>query len=161
MKRLWVLAFVGVLIAALSYVFGVWTAQRSAPPPLADLQDAAWLKKHLGLSEAQEKAVYALEEKFGAEVIALCGEHCSARNELASQLLRADWSEDVEQALLEDMGRAQIRTDAAILEHVRRVSRVLTPAQRARYQELVGARMHSACPHHLHHGAMAHTDGVH
>lgn len=161
MKRILITAFAGVAIAMISYGIGLHTAHRAHPPSLAKLQDALWLKQQLGLNASQETALREIEKEYNAQLVALCEVHCAARNELATQLLRADWNATVEEELLTEMGRAQLQTDAVTLEHIRRVSRVLTPAQRARYQQYVSERMHAACPHQLHHGALAHSEGTH
>ena len=161
MKRYTITTLAGVAIALISYGIGLHAAHRAQPPSLANLQDASWLKQQLGLNASQETALREVEKEYNAQLIALCEAHCAARNELATHLLRADWNATVEKERLTEMGRAQIQTDALTLEHVRRVSRVLTPAQRARYQQYVSERMQTACPHQLHHGALAHSGEAH
>jgi Spy/CpxP family protein refolding chaperone len=161
MKRMIALLLAGALIAAVGYVAGLHAAQRGHPPPLAHLQDSAWLQQHLGLTASQVEMLQTIEKDYNVRLLSLCEEHCSARNDLAAQLLRADWSAEAEQDMLERMGRAQVKTDAVTLDHIRQVRRTLTPEQRARYDQYVAVRLQTACPHHLHHGTMAHTDGVH
>ena len=161
MKQVLILLVIGAVIAAAGYGAGRYATHRSQPPPLAHLQDAEWLKQHLGLTASQAEMLQEIEKEYNVRLLSLCEEHCSARNELSAQLFREDWSVQVEQELLERMGRAQVKTDAVTLDHIRRVRRTLTPEQRARYDQYVAARLRTACPHHLHHGAMAHTNGVH
>jgi len=159
--RLFMTALAGLAVAALSFGVGHGSATRAAPPSLASLQDVAWLKTQLELSASQVETLHALEEEYGTELIALCGDHCAARSQLAAQLLGADWSADTELALLETMGRTQVRTDVMTLEHIRRVHQVLTPAQQATYERHVSACLATACPHRLHHGSMGHATHDH
>lgn len=136
-------------------------ALRAQLPSLADLQEVAWLKSRFDLTPDHVEALLAIENEYHEQVMTLCERHCAARNKLAEQFLRRDWTKDAEQIYLREMGEAQVKTDAATMEHFRRVRAVLTPAQREQYEQMVAARMYASCPHRLHHGALTKHDLSH
>ncbi len=161
MRRILPILVAGMLVAIVSYMAGLHAAHRAQAPVMAELQDAQWLKKELGLTDSQVATIGNLETAYRAQLATLCEGHCSARNELAEQLLRRTSRRETERALLDEMARVQVDTDAVTLEHIRNIRQVLTPDQRIQYDQLITMRLQTACPHHLHHGSMARTDGIH
>ena len=160
MKHAIILLGIGAVIAAAGYGAGRHAAMQGEPLSLAQLQSPAWLKQHLDLAAVQEEKLEAIERDYKNRLIALCKEHCAARQELATQLIEMDERGEAEQELLEHMGKLQVETDTLTLEHIRQVRQVLTADQRLRYNRWVAACLQVACPHHLHHGAVAHKSNL-
>ncbi len=154
MKNVLIPLLSAALIAALSFVAGRRMALWAQPHGLTELHEIAWLQQQFDLTPDQVEALLAAKKDYHERVIALCDQHCAARNQLAEQLFRQDWTPDAERALLRKMGEAQVETDAATLDHFRRVRQILAPAQREQYEQIVASRMQAGCPHHLHHGAL-------
>ena len=154
------LILAGLLIAAVSFGIGFKVARCTESHTLVHLQETAWMEDQLSLTSDQVEKMKAIEEEFNAKLLELCDEHCAARNALGDLLWSDAWSLDAERNLLEEMGRAQVKTDATRLAHIRRIHATLAPDQQERYEIWVRKCLYTACPHHQHHGGLSHDGGV-
>ena len=115
-------------------------------PNLAHLQDMAYLTRALDLSEAQVREVSALHDTLGAKLQAACVHHCAARIGLGESLMDDVMGEAEIEALLEDMGRAYLESERAVLEHIRDMNALLLPEQREPFNRLIRGTFCRTCP---------------
>jgi hypothetical protein len=153
MKRSW-LTFATVLVAVAAGTFGGTRLlyARSAPPSMAQLRDAAWLQRSLGLSAEQSAAVAKLQGGLRSDLEGCCAQHCAARAELGVIIFDESKSPDDIAPVVERMCKAQLRSDLATVEHIRKVRALLTPEQRTRYEKMVSGCVCADCPHGFEHG---------
>jgi Spy/CpxP family protein refolding chaperone len=155
MKRtLTALAILTLLVTALSYGVANWCVRRStAAEPVVDLNDTAWLKHELKLTDAQSVEIGKLEQEFSAKVEHCCETHCGARLTLSEELAKPQVDLAKANACVDRMVAAQSDSERATLDHILRVRAVLSPEQQQRYAALVSKQVCTACPIGLHHPA--------
>ena len=147
MKRLYLTVAIAALVAsALSFGMARWFASRRSQPALPTLHDVAWLKRDLTLTDAQTRAVTALETGFQKQFDQLCAAHCAARFELGVELAKANPDLPRAKACVERMNKAQADAEHATLEHILKVRAVLSNDQARRYGQLVRDQVCSVLP---------------
>jgi hypothetical protein len=153
MKRtLTALAILALLVTALSYGVANWCVRRAAArEPVVDLNDTAWLKRELKLTDAQSTEIEKLNKEFGAKIEHCCGEHCGARFTLSEELAKPQVDLVKTAACIDRMTAAQSESEHATLDHILRVRAVLSAEQQQRYAALVSKQVCTACPMGLHH----------
>ncbi|MGA2604063.1 MAG: Spy/CpxP family protein refolding chaperone [Verrucomicrobiia bacterium] len=152
MKRTLVaLAVLTLFVSSLSYGVASWCIHRSVSRGMADLTDAAWLKRELKLTDAQSAAIDRLNQEFRAQVDHCCDTHCDARFALGQELAKPQVDLTKANACLDRMAAAQVDSERATLNHVLRVRAVLTPDQQPRYAALVSQQVCAAGPFGMHH----------
>lgn len=150
MNRNLATSLVTVVVAGL-VAFGVtrWTA-RAAAPSVDRLRDSNWLARELRLTPEQAAALQGLKKNYVETLSGCCERHCAARMEIGDSLFRDDWNEERQKELSEKLCRAQLDTEMATLDHIRKVHRLLTPDQQEKYEELVSSCLCAECPTKLH-----------
>ena len=144
MKKSLILAAL-ILAAALGFSAGRFSLQpRSGFDPTRDLQ-ADRLGALLGLSTAQAAELETIAATYGQQVTQACDEHCAARCQLARALRQDMLSREDARALVEKMCASQQKNEQATLDHILRVREILTPDQRAKFSELIGACLCEVC----------------
>ena len=140
------------IIAAGLVAFGVtrWTARAASEPSMDRLQNSDWLERALKLAPDQVAELRKLEQAYGSDLSDCCERHCAARMEIGETLFKPDWNSDKQKELSEKLCKAQLDTEVATLEHIRKVHSLLTPDQQTTYEELVSSCICSACPNNLH-----------
>ena len=152
MKRtLTALAILTLLVTAISYGVAHWCACRSTAGELVvDLNDAAWLKRALKLTDAQSANIEKLDKEFSARVEHCCETHCRARFTLSEELAKRQVDLAKAAACVDRMAAAQSESEHVTLDHILRVRAVLSPEQQQRYAALVSKQVCTACPLGLH-----------
>ena len=117
---------------------------------MVDLNDTAWLKHELKLTDAQSAEIGKLEKEFGAKVEHCCETHCGARFMLSEELAKPQVDLAKATACVDRMVAAQSESERATLDHILRVRAVLSPEQQQRYAALVSKQVCTACPMGIH-----------
>jgi len=153
MKRtLTALATLALLVTALSFGVANWCVRRSAASEtVVDLNDTAWLKRELKLTDAQGADIEKLDKEFRQKVEHCCETHCGARFTLSEELAKPQVDLAKAAACVDRMSAAQAESEHATLDHILRVRAVLSPEQQRQYAALVSKQVCTACPLGLHH----------
>lgn len=146
MNKWWITGGIALLTGLAAFAAIRWHA-RAETPPLATLSDVTQLARRLDLSADQVKAIAALQSQYGATLDTCCAQHCAARLQLGGLMFKPEADPARLKALVEEMARAQLQSDLATLEQMRRIHALLTPDQQRRYEQQVGACVcAAACP---------------
>jgi len=152
MKRtLLAIAILIFAVTALSYGVASWCVRRSVNGPAIDLNDTAWLKRQLKLTDAQAVEIEKLNKEYAARVEHCCDLHCGARVTLGEELAKPQVDLAKAAACVDRMIAAQSESEHATLDHILQVRALLTPAQQQQYASLVSKQVCTACPIGLHH----------
>jgi Spy/CpxP family protein refolding chaperone len=147
MKRtLIALAILTISVTGLSYGVASWCVHRSTSPSVADVNDTAWLKRELQLTDAQGAQVDGLDKEFRAKLNQCCDAHCAARLTLSKELARPQVDLAEASACVDRMAGAQSQSERDTLDHILRVRAVLTREQQQRYATLVSQQVCMAGP---------------
>lgn len=130
-----------VVVAALASGATHWVLCGHKSVAQAQLADAQFLVQQLGLSPSQAEALGKLQDAVTAQLADCCARHCAARAQLGKALVTGVGSE----ALIKAMGQAYEESERATWAHIQQVRALLTPAQQARYDELIGHCVSGAC----------------
>jgi Spy/CpxP family protein refolding chaperone len=152
MKR--TLAALTVLIlgvTTLSYGVASWCVHRSMKGVVVDLNDTAWLKRELQLTDAQDGEIEKLNEEFYAKLQHCCDAHCAARFTLSEELAKSTVDLSKANTCIDRMAAAQADSERATLDHILRVRAVLTSDQRQHYAALVSKQVCTMGPLGLRH----------
>ncbi|MEI8352700.1 MAG: periplasmic heavy metal sensor [bacterium] len=128
-----------VLLAVLAGSVAFWGTRlavrhRPARAALCSLGGGTHLKPELGLDDRQVAALSTLEKDLAGQLSDLCGQYCAARAELADALARENSpSVQASHTLVNRMCDLQAASEVATLNHIRKVSALLTPEQRRRF----------------------------
>jgi hypothetical protein len=112
------------------------------------LQDAAWLKKTLQLSDPQVAEIQKLQTDLKSRMQQCDTAHCAARCQLAGVLFSVDKAKA--DAQIETMCKMQADVERATLEHIRQVHALLTPEQKKQYENLISSCVCAQCSHDVH-----------
>ena len=95
---------------------------------------ASVLQTELGLDEKQTSSIRELDRDLMARLNDQCAQYCMVRSELAAVLQRQDTNAATEsRQLVERMCVLQSASEQATLEHIGKVSALLSEAQRKRF----------------------------
>ncbi len=147
MNARWLIPVLSAMAAGV-VAFGAvrYAGSRPEEPGLAHLQDMAYLTRALDLNDAQAREVAALHDVLGAKLQAACVHHCAARVHLGETLIDAVMEEAEIEALLQDMGRAYLESERAVLEHIRDMHALLRPEQIAQFNRMIRGTFCRTCP---------------
>ena len=152
-KTLMALAILTLFVTALSYGVANWCVRRSMGEPVIDLNDVAWLKRELKLTDSQNAELEKLDSAYREKVEHCCQTHCGARFTLSEELAKPQVDLAKATACVDRMVAAQSDSERATLDHILRVRGVLTREQQLRYAALVSKQVCTACPLGMHHPA--------
>ena len=152
-KTLMALAILTLFVTGLSYGVANWCVRRSASEPVIDLNDVAWLKRELKLTDTQSAEIENLDKAYREKVEHCCETHCGARFTLSEELAKPQVDLTRATACVDRMVAAQSESERATLDHILRVRAVLTRDQQQRYAALVSKQVCTACPLGMHHPA--------
>lgn len=134
-----------VLAVALGFSAGRFSLQpRSTFDPARDLQ-AERLSALLGLSTAQAAELENIAATYGRQVTQACDAHCAARCQLARALRQDSLSREEARGLVDKMCASQQENERATMDHILSVREILTPDQRAKFCDLLGACLCEVC----------------
>jgi Spy/CpxP family protein refolding chaperone len=145
-KTLMALAALTLLVAGISFGVARWSVRRADGKMVMNLNDAAWLRHELGLTDAQSAEVDKLEKEFNARMQDSCDKHCGARFALGDELAKSTLDVIKARACVDRMVAAQADSERATLDHILAVRALLTPEQQQRYAKLVSQQVCYACP---------------
>ncbi|OGV74122.1 MAG: hypothetical protein A3K19_23745 [Lentisphaerae bacterium RIFOXYB12_FULL_65_16] len=114
------------------------------------VEDAAWLTRTLNLTPEQQTAVQALEAEYRQALTGQCAAHCTARAGMREVLFAPDPDGAKTRSLLDTMGQAQRANELAMIEHIRKVHKLLTPDQQRVYENAVTECLCTECPTGMH-----------
>jgi Spy/CpxP family protein refolding chaperone len=137
MNRRWTFLLL-IVMAAAAFAAGRLTARSPALMGPADLEsylDVGRLTRQLNLTAEQSALVRAAGNDYASRVKAACGSHCLARCQLAAALTRPEGGDAEARQLVGRMNEAAAANDTATLDHILRVRAILTPEQRARFDQ--------------------------
>ena len=150
-KTVLALVVLVLFVSTLSYGVASWCIHRSMSPGMADLNDTAWLRRELKLTDTQAAEIDKLNKDFQAKVDHCCDVHCDARMALGAELARPQVDLTKANACVDRMSAAQVDSERATLDHILRVRALLTPDQQQRYAALVSQQVCAAGPFGMHH----------
>jgi Spy/CpxP family protein refolding chaperone len=150
-KTLIALAILTVFVSSLSYGVASWCIRHPRGQRAVDLNDTAWLKRELKLTDAQGAEIEKLNGEFRAKVDHCCDTHCDARVALGQELAKPQVDLARANACVDRMAAAQVDSERATLDLILRVRSVLTPEQRPRYAALVSQQVCAAGPFGMRH----------
>ena len=134
MKRAWFIMIGGLLLAVAAYIC-IYLARTSAARAMTgrDSLPLAWMQTEYQLSDAQMARVRQLHLEYEPKCMEMC-RRIDEKNDQLQRLLMATnvITPEIKQALAET---ATLRADcqAAMLEHLYQVARVMPPDQARRY----------------------------
>jgi Spy/CpxP family protein refolding chaperone len=100
----------------------------------------------LQLTKDQQDKIQKLEDEYNKVTTKACEQHCSARMKIA-QLLQVGTVDSEKLLQIEkDEAQAYSTSEVATLQHVLRISDILTPDQRTVFLKKYGERIQSTCP---------------
>ncbi|HMP75555.1 MAG TPA: Spy/CpxP family protein refolding chaperone [Kiritimatiellia bacterium] len=140
--RWWCLALVAA--TALSFSAGRWSADPATlPDPLRNIGSLQldWLD----LTAAQAAEVARIQPPYAHAVKSGCDAQCAARCQLVNALVADTWNADQARAAVEAMCDAHRETELATLDYLGQIHAVLTPEQRTRLMQRVGACLCESC----------------
>ena len=104
---------------------------KPARPELCALGESTHLITELGLDDRQAAEVRALDRELATQLSDQCGQYCAVRAELGEVLLAGRTNAaEVSQQLVNRMCAVQAASELATLQHIQKVSAVLSPEQR-------------------------------
>jgi hypothetical protein len=130
-----------ITVAALAAAATHWALCGRQVVAQERLADAKFLTHELGLSSAQAQEVGKLQEAVGVKLADCCARHCAARAQLGQALAGGTNSEP----LIKSMGQAYEDSERLAWTHIQQVRALLTPAQQARYDALIGRCVCGPC----------------
>ena len=135
-KPLWSALVIAALVAgAAAFLVSRRAPAHSHPGlPIATLGQSGHLGQELGLDASQRSAIDTLDRELARQLAALCGDYCAVRGELGTVLLEEGvHPADASRKLVARMSAIQADAEMATLDHVRKVSVLLTPVQRKKF----------------------------
>lgn len=148
MIRTWLTPLAAALTAGL-VAFAI--ARRVTCPdikaPIERLKETALMTRTLELTPDQQAQIASWHIELAAALEICCDRHCAARLRLG-EALTGEPSDDeaLTDAWLQDMGRAYLESERAILRHIRQVRTILNPEQRARFDRMIKENLCRSCP---------------
>ncbi len=137
-RTLLLVAVVTVLAAGVSFSVSRWVVgRRPSPLPVMRVEDAAWLKRELNLTETQVAAVEQSAREFQTNIDRFCVTHCAARFALGDELAKPAVDAAKARACVEKMNAAQAEAEYATLEHILKIRALLTDEQARQYSTLI------------------------
>lgn len=131
-------SFLVILVVAAG-ILAFWVTRmtvcsRTTRLPSYSLGQVVHLKAELGLDARQVAEIRTLERELAAQLSEQCGSYCAVRAELGSALLEEGTNAAVDaRRLVDRMCAIQSASELATLEHIRKVSALLTPDQRKQF----------------------------
>ena len=152
MKRRWLIpVLVAVIIGALACGLTRWAACtwcRPAPDRQVPdrLEDVSFLKRKLGLNDAQAREIAKLHVSLNAKLADCCQRHCAVRARLGLALRNETNGTVQARMIVAEMCRAYEASELATLDHIQRVRELLNPEQKKRFDELITKCVCESCP---------------
>ncbi|HVM60754.1 MAG TPA: Spy/CpxP family protein refolding chaperone [Verrucomicrobiae bacterium] len=140
-----------LFVSTLSYGVASWCIRRSTGVGVADLNNTAWLRRELKLTDAQTAEIDKLNKNFQAKIDHCCDVHCDARMALGAELAKPQVDLTKASACVDRMAAAQGDSERATLDHILRVRALLTPEQQQGYAALVSQQVCAAGPFGMRH----------
>ncbi len=137
MNRRWTFLLL-IVIAGAAFAAGRLTARSPTLMGPADLEsylDVGRLTRQLELTAEQSAEVGVAATDYVGRVKTACDSHCLARCQLAAALTRPEGGDAEARQLVARMSEAAAANDTATLDHILRVRAILTPEQRARFDQ--------------------------
>ena len=150
-KTILALVVLILFVSTISYGVASWCIHRSTNPGMTDLNDTAWLRRELTLTDAQATEVDKLNKDFQVRIDHYCDSHCDARMALGTELAKPQVDLGKANACVDRMAAAQVDSVRATLDHILRVRALLTPDQQQRYAALVSQQVCAAGPFGMRH----------
>lgn len=136
-KTLTALAVLTLIVTAVSFGVARWSVRCAMAQPAVNLDDAAWLKHKLNLTDAQARDVEKTEAEFRAQLNSFCVAHCSARMALGDELAKSKPDPDKCSGFIEKMNAVQADAERVTLAHILKVRSLLNEQQAQRYSALI------------------------
>lgn len=138
MKRtLAALMVLTLLVAAISFGVARWSVRCAMSAPAMNLNDTAWLKHELNLTDAQTTEVGKLETVFHTQLNSFCADHCSARMALGDELAKSKPDPAKCSSFVEKMNGMQADAERVTLAHILKVRALLDEQQARRYSAMI------------------------
>jgi Spy/CpxP family protein refolding chaperone len=118
----------------------------SSVADLDALRDVGYLSKALDLTPLQRELIGALHTGLAARVSSCCDGHCAAKARILRGLQNDESGRKSAREAVEAMCRSQAESEMATFECLCAVRDVLTPAQRIRYDAMLGDALRCNCP---------------
>jgi Spy/CpxP family protein refolding chaperone len=152
-KTLVALAVLTLLVTAVSFGVARWSVHCAMTAPTVNLNDTAWLKHELNLTDAQIAEVGKLDRDFNTKIGNCCDKHCDARLALSKELEKSTIDLPKVNACVDQMTAAQAESEHATLNHILGIRALLTPEQQQHYAKLVSQQVCNSCPIDMSHKA--------
>ena len=136
-KTLTALGILTLFVAAISFGVARWSVHCAMSAPAMNLNDAAFLKSALNLSDAQARDVEKTEAEFHAQLSSFCAAHCSARMALGDELAKSKPDPAKCSDFVEKMNGMQANAERVTLAHILKVRALLDEQQARRYSTMI------------------------
>ena len=136
-RTLIALAVLTLLVTAISFGVARWSVRCAMSAPAVNLNDTAWLKQELNLTDAQTAEVGKLGTEFRAQLNSSCAAHCSARMALGDELAKSKPDPAKCGNFIETMNSMQADAERVTLAHILKVRALLDEQQAQRYSTLI------------------------
>jgi Spy/CpxP family protein refolding chaperone len=136
-KTLTALGILTLLVTAVSFSVARWSVHCAMSQPAVNLNDAAWLKHALNLTDAQAPDVEKAETEFRTQLNSFCAAHCSARMALGDELAKSSPDPAKCGNFIEKMNAMQADAERVTLAHILKVRALLNEQQAQRYATMI------------------------
>jgi Heavy-metal resistance len=136
-KTLTAFAVLTLFVTAISFGVARWSARCAMTAPVVNLNDAAWLKSKLNLSDTQARDVEKAETEFRLQLNSFCAAHCSARMALGDELAKSKPDPATCSNFVERMNGMQADAERVTLAHILKVRALLNEQQAQRYSTMI------------------------
>ncbi len=136
-KTLAALVVLALLVTAVSFGVARWSVRCAATAPTVNVNDTAWLRRELNLSDTQARDVEKAESEFRTQLNSFCAAHCSARMALGDELARSKPDPAKCGDFVEKMNAMQADAERVTLAHILKVRALLNEQQAQRYSTMI------------------------
>ena len=136
-KTLIALAVLTLVVTAVSFGVARWAVHCAMAAPTVNMNDTAWLKRELNLSDTQARDVEKAEAEFRTQMDSFCAAHCSARMALGDELAKSKPDPDKCSSFIEKMNAMQADAERVTLAHILKVRALLNEQQAQRYSTMI------------------------
>jgi hypothetical protein len=138
MKKTWALVAVVMLVGtAFSFAMARWMTGRAQTQAVARVDDAAWMKRELNLTDSQAREVEKSDREFQTQIDSFCAAHCAARFALGDELAKPTVDPEKARACVEKMNAVQADAERTTLAHILKIRSLLNEQQAQRYSTII------------------------
>jgi hypothetical protein len=136
-KTLMALVVLTLMVTTISFGVARWSVRCAMTAPAVNLNDTAWLKRELNLSDTQARDVEKAGTELRTQLNSFCAAHCSARMALGDELAKSKPDPAKCSNCIEKMNAMQADAERVTLAHILKVRALLNEQQAQRFSTMV------------------------